>query len=238
MVNMNKFKDPCIYGLTAPGVGVFYVGYTSVNAKNRWWQHISRARSGHQSPVYRKMRELGVDSVGYEVLERVTNERDAFSIEARWIKKLFDDGVKLSNMIGADGSPHSLPEALRRTMGLSRRGLPTWIKGKSGPEAGWTEERKVAQAQTMARKRAQREIANPELLWARMEKEETNIIRSALSETGIEIKFIARHGTRTMYEKHGCKCDKCRNCMAQHNARKRGNPNWQSVVAKPLKSSQ
>lgn len=144
---MNKYKNPCVYVL-ADGAGVyFYVGRTTINEQNRLWEHNYRANSGHTAPVYEAMRTAGVENVRVEVLQRIQAGDDVKHIEATWIKRLIDDGYPLVNAYGRDGIPNSWsPEQKERGM-PSRRGKPTWIKGKTGEEAGWTEERKRIQAE-------------------------------------------------------------------------------------------
>lgn len=147
MVNMNKFEEPSVYALVAPGGGLFYVGRTMKNAQNRLWEHIYRARSDHPAPVYQRMREVGYQDVTYQVLHFLQEGEDAREIEAAWIKSLLDSGHDLVNAFGRDGRPDSWsPERIERGM-PTRRGKPTWIKGKRGEEAGWTEERRRAQSE-------------------------------------------------------------------------------------------
>jgi len=38
---------------------------------------------------------------------------------------------------------------MKKLVSEKRKGKPTWIKGKKGLEAGWTEERKRRQAMTL-----------------------------------------------------------------------------------------
>lgn len=243
MVDMNKFKEPAVYALTHDG-GFFYVGYTSSNTLNRWWQHISRAQNGHDAPVYRWMRDVGIRNVGYQILELVENPSEAGEIEAGWIKTLIDEGHELTNAIARDGTAHSISEEMRSRMGVKMKGKPTWIKGLTGADAGWTEERKENHSATMRRKRAQAEMDNPEALFARIEKIEIAEMRQVIKETERPIPPRAtrmprtakeyEHGTRGMYEHAGCRCGDCRDEMARHNAKKRGNPGWESVTARPL----
>lgn len=156
MVNMNLYKEPCIYGLHHDG-RLFYVGYTSINALNRWWQHKSRANSGHTAPVYQKMRAVGIENVGWKILHPITAEDDPTALEATTIANLIESGHELVNEIGRDGVPNSFSEELRKRAGESKRGKPTWIKGKTGEEAGWTQERKAKMAERAAERRANRE---------------------------------------------------------------------------------
>lgn len=150
---MNHFEDPAIYGLTDADGRVFYVGRTSVNPLNRWWEHRYRAKF-HDSPLYRKWREVGHDSVGFTVLERVTPGDDLRQREAWWIAHLIDSGVDLVNQEGRNGIANSMSPETRAKISAARKGRSTWIKGKTGEEAGWTEQRKAALREA-ARKRAE-----------------------------------------------------------------------------------
>lgn len=141
MVNMNHFEDPAIYGLTDADGRVFYVGRTSTNALNRWWQHRYRAKF-HESPVYRRWREIGYDSVGFIVLEHVPIGGDLRAREAWWIAKLVNSGADLANQEGRNGIADSMSVETRAKISAAHKGRPTWNKGKAGEEAGWTSERK------------------------------------------------------------------------------------------------
>ncbi len=207
MVNMNHHRDPSVYALSEPAGGFFYVGKTSINPTNRWWEHRSRARTGHPSPVYVRMREVGIESVEVIVLEKLGDTQDPIEREAFWIKKLLADGYPLANELGRDGVPNSMSERMKNHLSETRKGKPTWIKGKTGVEAGWTEERREK---------------------ARSKKPPK--VKTVLPRT-------PRHGTRTEWEKYGCRCTPCRDAGARRNAKKRGNPNWEVVTARPLKST-
>lgn len=144
---MNKHRDPCIYALTTDAGDHFYVGRTKINAQNRLWEHNYRANSGHTAPVYARMREIGVGNVRVEILHSLAEGDDDKAIEAAWIKNLLDIGYQLVNAYGRDGTPDSWSVEQKERGVPSRRGVPTWIKGKTGDAAGWTEERKRAQSE-------------------------------------------------------------------------------------------
>lgn len=146
---MNHHKEPSIYALVAPDGGFFYVGRTTINAQNRLWEHIYRARSGHQAPVYQRMRELGIEMITYKVLQFVEEGDDPRELEARWIKKLLGDGIDLVNAWGRDGVPDSWSREYREKGQPSKRGKATWITGKTGEAAGWTPERRAQAAERM-----------------------------------------------------------------------------------------
>lgn len=157
---MNRHKDPVIYGLKANDGGVFYVGYTMTNGLNRYWQHRYRARSGGTSPVHAHIREVvGEENFTWVELEKIPDglSRDEIQTrEANWIAKMISDGNKLVNAHGRDGRKNSwTPE--RKAEGFpSRRGKPTWIKGKTGEEAGWTDARRRAMAERAEQNRKNR----------------------------------------------------------------------------------
>lgn len=247
MVNMNHHKDPAIYGLTDPDGGVFYIGRTTVNALNRFWQHKSRARD-HSAPVYVRMREHGIENVSWTMIERFADIPDGVTPkqrEAWWIARYIGDGADIVNALGRDGTPDKWSPEMRERGVPSRRGRPTWIKGKTGEDAGWTQDRRKAQSQRLRMRAWEKEILNPELLHARvlrMEQKEIRRVQRECAEGFLTQSTSApraarpslRHGTRTMWEKYKCKCQPCRDAGARRNARKRGNPDWESVTAGPI----
>jgi hypothetical protein len=251
MVNMNHYEDPAIYGLTDPDGGVFYIGRTSVNTQNRWWEHRSRARSGHTAPVYVRIREIGVERFGWTVIERFADIPEGITPrerEAWWIAEYLRRGHSLVNSDGRDGRPDSWDERRREAGIPERRGKSTWVKGKTGEDAGWTAKRKENQARAVKMRQWAREIGNPDLLAARVERmerrEQMDVQRQAAKEYyGLPVvprslSAIPRHGTRTMWEKYKCKCQPCRDAGARHNAKKRGKADWESVTATTRDASQ
>lgn len=153
-MNRNMERERVVYGLHA-GDGMFgYIGSTEVNAKTRWWEHRSRARAGHNAPVYEWMRESGVDQIDFEIIERVTTDEDVLNAEARVIAQYLMDGHPLANQKALDGVPDSMSEASKRRIGDPKKGKATWIKGKTGLDAGWTPERRAAQSARIAATRA------------------------------------------------------------------------------------
>lgn len=156
MTNMNHFKDPAVYGLTDPDGRVFYVGITTVNALNRWWQHRYRARINHPAPVYVRWNEIGLDQVGFVVLQNLTPDDDPLAVEAEVIAGLLAEGHVLVNQKSRDGVAESMSAESKEKVGRSNKGKDTWIKGKTGHEAGWTEERKQAQRDRIKAKQAAR----------------------------------------------------------------------------------
>ncbi len=148
MVNQNHLEEPSIYALVHDG-RFFYVGRTKLNAHNRWWEHRYRARINHPAPVYQKMRELGYEDVTYEILEFLTEDSNPKEREAWWIEELIGRGEPLVNAYGRDGIPDSWSQDQKSKGIPSRKGKATWIKGKTGIAAGWTPERRQAQAERM-----------------------------------------------------------------------------------------
>lgn len=251
MVNMNHYEDPAIYGLTAPDGGVFYIGRTSVNALNRWWQHKSRASSGHAASVYVRMRDVGVQDTSWVIIERYEDIPAGITPrerEAWWILKYLEDGADLVNSNGRDGVPDSWSPEQKERGHASRRGKPTWVKGLTGEDAGWTPERRAEQSRIMQLRRWRREVDNPELLFARilkLEKKEMRVVQREAAQSKYFLpkeprtpKIVATHGTRTMWEKYKCKCQPCRDAGARRNAKKRGNPDWENVTAAPISEAE
>lgn len=156
MPNMNKFLAPCVYALHAGDFVFRYVGSTSKNSTNRLWEHNYRAGRDHQAPVYKWMREVGVENVRVVDLIKITADDDMPKVEASVIRQLIENGHPLLNAIARDGVPNSISPEMRSRIGQSRKGMPTWIAGKKGEEAGWTDERRARQSETMkARRRNQ-----------------------------------------------------------------------------------
>lgn len=119
----------------------FYVGKTMTNAKTRWWEHRARARAGHGAPVYEYMRKVGVHNCDITVLDT-----DPVT-EAYWIKRLLDQGHPIQNSLGRDGVPNSHSEESKRKIGEGNAGRRSWIAGRAGDAAGWTDERRIAQSE-------------------------------------------------------------------------------------------
>lgn len=148
-MNKNMQSESVIYALKDSVGNYGYIGSTRVNAKTRWWEHRSRARQGHAAPVYDWMRKSGIDSIEIEILEHIEPDVNADELEARLIKQFIDDGHPIQNQISRDGIPNSNGSRMKKILSESKKGKPTWIKGKRGIEAGWTEERRRKQAERM-----------------------------------------------------------------------------------------
>jgi hypothetical protein len=144
-VNPGQARDPVVYALSADG-GIFYVGHTRQNWAQRMWEHRSRARSGHPAPVYERMREVGIDNVTMVRLQGLKPDDDAEAIELVWIRHMLQDHQPIVNDMSVDGVLHSNGPSMRRRVSATKRGRSTWIKGKTGEAAGWTDERRAAQA--------------------------------------------------------------------------------------------
>lgn len=142
-------RESIIYALVDSAGNYGYIGSTTVNAKTRWWEHRSRARSGHDAPVYSWMRERGVDSIQIEILCNIPAGADRAQLEAEYISDFIRNGHPIQNQIGRDGRPNSNGERMKQILSEKRRGKPTWIKGKRGVEAGWTDERRRATSERM-----------------------------------------------------------------------------------------
>lgn len=80
----------------------FYVGITVHSLNTRFCQHIKIARKGSDQPVYRKMAELLEQGrmIHPEAIE-MCHPRNARQRESYWIKKLSEQGFKLTNVFGA-----------------------------------------------------------------------------------------------------------------------------------------
>jgi len=155
MVNMNKWRDPSIYALFVEPEKYHYIGSTSVNAQNRLWEHICRARAGHDGPVYVWMREVGIENVQVSVLVREPDAEKRKLVEAQMIRDFIEQGHLLKNQISRDGVIGSMSSESKRLISKKQLGKKPWTFGKKGVEAGWTEERRKAQSERMKARYAQ-----------------------------------------------------------------------------------
>lgn len=149
MVNVNHRIDPAVYALHAGDFVFAYVGETSKNSQNRLYEHIYRARSGHSGPVYQWMRGVGLENVQVVDLVKEPDAATRAAIEAATIARLIDEGHPLRNQVARDGVPGSMSADSRDLIGAKARGRVTWIAGKRGEAAGWTQERRDAMKQRM-----------------------------------------------------------------------------------------
>ena len=154
-MNNNMQRERVVYALHDGFHNYGYVGTTTVNMKTRWWEHRSRARSGHAAPVYDWIRKIGIDNLQIEKLQDVPAGVDPHLIEVKHIKQLLDDGHPIQNQIGRDGVPHSNADRMKKILSEKKAGKETWIKGKRGLEAGWTDQRKKQQAERFSMLRKQ-----------------------------------------------------------------------------------
>lgn len=145
-MNRGEVRERVVYGLTVDGTRFAYVGATSQNTKTRLWEHRSRARSGHAGPVYQWMRSVGVENVQIVRLVSVLTGGDLKRAEAETIACYLEAGHPLVNEISRDGEVDSHSTQSKRRIGDSNRGRVTWIAGKTGESAGWSDERRAAQA--------------------------------------------------------------------------------------------
>lgn len=155
MVNMNKLRDPSIYALFVREGEYHYIGSTSINAQNRLWEHIHRARSGHDAPVYAWMREVGIENVRFCVLVSESDTEAREKIEAQMICQFIEQGHPLKNRISRDGVVRSMSDESKAIISKKQTGKKTWIYGKRGLDAGWTDERRKAQSERMKSIRSQ-----------------------------------------------------------------------------------
>lgn len=205
MVNVNKRRDPAIYALHSGDHKYFYVGFTMRNSDNRLYQHNYRARIGHPSPVYQRMREIGEGKVYVTNLQLLSGTDDAKAIEASWIRQLLKGGHPIVNELGRDGIPDSMSAAARKRVGDANRGRETWIKGKTGEEAGWTDERRAAAAERAEQLRLAR-VPNHGTV---NEYQKYGCRCSACSEIALNPRTpVAEHG-RYLYKRDKCRCSVC-----------------------------
>jgi group I intron endonuclease len=77
-----------VYVITNTVNGMQYVGRTRFGLPHRWRDHVSAARRGISSPLYRAMREFGSEAFTVKPLERVKRHSDPAAREAYWIATL------------------------------------------------------------------------------------------------------------------------------------------------------
>jgi len=152
MVNVNNRRNPAIYALHTGDHRYFYVGSTSKNSDNRLYEHIYRAHTGHKAPLYVWMRDVGIRNVQVVDLALIEDMSTRAELEAEWIARMIADGHPLTNQVARDGVPNSMSEQSKARVSKANRGKPTWIKGKRGADAGWTDERRRAQAETIRKR--------------------------------------------------------------------------------------
>lgn len=103
MPNVNQRRTPAVYALHLGDHRYRYVGSTTKNSDNRLYEHIYRANSGHPSPVYAWMREVGVRNVRVSDLIRVTDPTDLPDLEICAIVQLLGEGFDLVNRTWSKG---------------------------------------------------------------------------------------------------------------------------------------
>jgi hypothetical protein len=214
MVNMNKFRDPAVYALHA-GDGVYaYVGSTSVNSKMRLYEHISRARRGHPSPVYEWMRSVGVENVVVVDLLKCFDPNDRLKLEAQLIVDFIAQGYPLVNRVSRDGVIGSMSEESKRLISEKQAGRPSWITGKRGVEAGWTDERREASSEPRAlhgtKTRRKKHGCNCDAcIWWEVEYYSDMEAR----------RMRNQHGTAASYKHGKCRCEDCRSAYREYQRR-------------------
>lgn len=154
-MNPGETREPVVYALRG-GDGFFYVGHTRQSPRQRLAEHRSRARGGHVAPVYERMRELGIENVQMVRLQDLQPGDDAEALELVWIRHFLQDHQPLTNDMSIDGVLHSNGPSMRGRVSTTKRGRSTWIKGKTGEAAGWTDERRAAQAERIRRANVER----------------------------------------------------------------------------------
>jgi hypothetical protein len=122
MVNVNNRRDPAVYALHAGDHLYGYVGSTSKNSQNRLYEHIYRARTGHISPVYQWMREVGLENVQVVDLAKESDRETREALEVVLIAQLIAEGHPLRNQIARDGRPGSMSARSREL--ISERWTP------------------------------------------------------------------------------------------------------------------
>lgn len=103
MVNWNHHKEEAVYALHAGDHVYCYAGSTSLNIVTRMYQHRHRARKGHNAPVYRWMREVGIENVQCHVIAYEQDADIRHGLEVSTIAQLKSMGYPLRNRIWFPG---------------------------------------------------------------------------------------------------------------------------------------
>lgn len=121
MVNMNHFENPAVYALHGGDGRLRYVGSTRVNSTNRMYQHAYRARAGHQAPVYKWMREVGIGKVQIIDLLHETDLTTLAALEQVAIEHLIAEGHDLVNSLHGRAARGELSEKTKARLAGAER---------------------------------------------------------------------------------------------------------------------
>ena len=100
----------------------YYVGKTS-DIKRRRLEHLEEIKNGNTLPKYVKTRQI-IKSGGHfhmRSIERVFDEREAYRIERKYIKKYRKNNYKLTNL--TYGGPKELPMKMNNPAKENQKGL-------------------------------------------------------------------------------------------------------------------
>lgn len=206
---MNHHKNPSIYALFVDEGVYCYVGSTSINSANRLWEHIYRARSGHTAPVYSWMRHVGIENVQVADLVFISDATQRKELEADLIKVLLDEGHPLTNRKSRDGVFDSMPEESRKLISKKVRGRTGWNRGKSGEEAGWTEERRAKQTSSVENRYEHGTEKRAKLKKCPCDVCESWRAANPSKPRGGSIRVDDIEHGRYKYKRDKCRCDVC-----------------------------
>ncbi len=135
--------------------GKRYVGQTVYSMEKRWGDHVALAKSGnrHHQALDNAIRKYGADVFDHQILEVVSTQESADSIESRWIEQLncrspngynlqsgggrhshHDDSKKLISQ-AARVQQQKMTAEERKTAAIPRiKGLRAWWKSLSEEE--------------------------------------------------------------------------------------------------------
>lgn len=110
-----------VYGLKTETSRVLYVGQTVGLPATRLSGHLANARSGHGSPVYVWMREVGLDEIKIIELEKADDDR-LLEVEEAWMITLATsrDAGGLNELVGPRWSTMSRIERRQRWIEIGR----------------------------------------------------------------------------------------------------------------------
>lgn len=112
-----------VYKLTNRINGKSYIGVTSRNLNDRWFEHLKRARDGNRpgNRLYAALAEFGPQAFDREVLDRSSSKEEAEKLEAHYIVKFgtYENGYN-SNLGGAGFL--EFPEHIKRKISAAQKG--------------------------------------------------------------------------------------------------------------------
>ncbi len=157
-----------IYLVTNLVNGKHYIGQTTLPVRERWGEHLKKAKAGNRDRLYCAIRKYGAEAFIAEGLTECESQEQMNRLESLWatLLKTHDYKSGYNMTLGGDGHPTLCTEETRRKISKARKGQPCpqstkdavsrTHKGKPKPLA---QRQKVAKSWTDARRLAQASVA-------------------------------------------------------------------------------